>query len=183
MGLGIQVVVICEDLQHEVFIRALLYRRGFGPHDVRYESSTHGDAKKFVRDRLPEEVNALRGYHGKSRMLIVMADADNLSVHDRLQTLDKALADLNITPIGQSDPVFYFAPKWEIETWLAYLGGQTVDENPSNYRKLSRESDAYPLVDSLGKMCDSQSLRPTPPPSLERACQTYRQMVAFIQSH
>ncbi|MEW6741785.1 MAG: hypothetical protein AB1486_03415 [Planctomycetota bacterium] len=58
-------------------------------------------------------------------------------------------------------------------SWIAYLRGETVDEDSNRYEKFSkREADIYPWVERLAEMCDSQEL-PNAPPSLTAACADY----------
>jgi hypothetical protein len=69
--------------------------------------------------------------------------------------------------------VAIFVPARNIETWLAYLGGQTVNENDT-YPRLERERDCQRYVERLYEMCQQGALREPSPPSLEAACTEYR---------
>lgn len=66
-----------------------------------------------------------------------------------------------------------FIPTWNVETWLAYLSGETVDEANKSYPKLPRARDCKPLVEELFKMCQAGALRQPAPASLVDACQEY----------
>jgi hypothetical protein len=180
MAKRVSVVILCEDLQHEVFLRAVLLHQQFNIRHMRIVRREPGDAKQFVVNHFPAEVQTLRRHRREHRILIVMTDADDRSVNERLKTLTNALATANVDPIKANDPVFCFVPKWEIETWLAYLDGKTVQED-RKYPKLVRESDAQPLVKRLMKMCNDQRLRRGAPPSLAIACDLYRRMVTCFR--
>ena len=60
-----------------------------------------------------------------------------------------------------------------IETWLAYLNGATVDETTS-YPKLEKPGQCKSHVRQLSDMCGRQELRAPAPPSLTAACVEYR---------
>lgn len=84
------------------------------------------------------------------------------------------MQDAGCGPRQPDEKVAIFVPTWNIETWLAYLTGQTVTESLPNYPKLARERDCQPLVESLYQMCQRGSLRQPAPPSLEAACVEYK---------
>jgi hypothetical protein len=175
MRQGVQVVILCEDLLHEVFARAFLYRRGFNRHDLRFVKAPtgHGDAKQCVRERLPIEIEALRRFAG-GRAVICLTDADNRTLDERRKTLDDCCHAQGIQPRQHGEPVFFLIPKWEIENWLVYLRDGFCDEELNTYDKYrGRESDIYSLVEKLADMCESQRLEKSPPPSLVAACREY----------
>jgi hypothetical protein len=111
-----------------------------------------------------------------------MTDADNLSVNKRKKTVIDSCVRAKVKKPIATDPVFFFIPKWEIETWQIYLAGDSTDENEKNNKKLDQESEAYPLAEKLAKMCAANALTPTPPSSLEVACAEYGRLKEFIES-
>ena len=62
-----------------------------------------------------------------------MIDGDFAGVDARLKALDKECNQTSVAPRDNADRVAVFVPTWNIETWLAYLNGETVDENKKNY--------------------------------------------------
>lgn len=179
MGRGVRLVIVCEDLLHEVFVRAFLYRRGFTSHDLQFEKAPagQGDAKQCVRERLPVEVAAMRKFGSSTRGVLCLTDADNLSPAQRMQSLDTCCQSQNVPPRSANEPVFYFVPKWEIENWLEYLRSGMCDEGKNIYDKYrNRESDIYPLVERLADMCAAGKLTGTPPVSLVAACAEYSRL-------
>ncbi|UCE60141.1 MAG: hypothetical protein JSU63_00025 [Phycisphaerales bacterium] len=182
MARKVRLVVVCEDLMHEVFARAFLYRRGMKRHQLTFKSAPQGDAKQYVCTEVCCELTELRRSSGTNRGILYLIDADNLTVDRRRQTVISACRKAQVPPPQDHEPVFGFIPKWEVENWLAYLRGETVDESSNRYPKYSRcESEAYPLVEDLGERCERQSL-PDAPPSLQTACQDYPRFLEWIRS-
>ena len=175
MARKVQLVIVCEDLLQETFVRAFLKQLGFHRRKLTFRKAGpgEGDAKQYVVGETSRQLQALRRFSGRGRGLIFAVDADNLSVAQRRTTLDQACRDAGVQPPGSDEAVFAVIPKWEIENWLAYLRGETVDEQRNDYDKYrGRESDVHPLAKRLSEMCDRQEL-PDAPPSLVTACQEY----------
>ena len=80
---------------------------------------------------------ACRARHANT-LLIVVTDADDLTVNDREQTLRDALAQHGYPVIKNAEPVVILIPKWQVETWVKCLLGQTVLES-------DKESDKPPV--------------------------------------
>jgi hypothetical protein len=77
---------------------------------------------------------------------------------------------------GNEEKIAHFIPARNIETWLAYLSGQDVDET-TVYPRLKKVSDCQHQVLQLKRMCDAGSLRQPAPPSLACACEEFRRRV------
>ncbi len=172
MSWSVSVVLLCEDTQHEVFVRAFLVKLGLKKRRLFPVSRESGDAKQFIRKRLPVELRALRQYAGQGRILIVMTDADNLSTAQRLQTLRTACEQSD----EKIEGAYCFVPRWEIETWLEYLQDHPVNENHRGYPKLQFESSAIPLAEKLALRCQTNQPDPSAPPSLQEACRPFARM-------
>ena len=172
----VQYVLVCEDQQHEVFARRFLKRSGFvtNNHQLRIESSSRGigAADAFVRDTYVRELAAGRSVH-VDRTLIVIVDGDGYGVQERLRQLSEACKQLGVEARSTADKVAIFVPTWNIETWIAYLGGESVDERVKNYPKLARASDCQRCVNELAEMCRRRELREPAPASLLAACREY----------
>ncbi|MDE2953811.1 MAG: hypothetical protein OXR71_04750 [Gemmatimonadota bacterium] len=130
-----------------------------------------GAGDQFVQDNYPAYLDAVRKRNG---ILVVMIDGDNDSIEDRMKQLDNACTQKGISPRESGDEVkiAIFVPKRNIETWLAYLDGEPVNET-DEYPKLGRERDCEKHVKVLKEMCARGRLRTPAPPSLEDACQKY----------
>ena len=178
MSRSVRLVLLCEDAQHEAFVCRFFKKVGWNTRDLRVEkaSSGRGSAEQYVRERFPTELQALRSKGGERAYLIVMLDGDDRGVTDRGASLASACRKRGIYPPSETDHVLVSIPTWNIETWLSYLGGETVDEHKSDYPRLARPSECAPMVESLVEMCRRRILRRPFPPSLEDTCTRYRRL-------
>ena len=169
-----QVIVLCEDKQHSVFVYRFLKRRT--NHRIRVVSApaSEGSAEQFVREQYPRELKALRA-STVNAALVVMIDADKTDPTKRLRQLDASCRESGIPPRKTHDRVVLTVPRRNIETWLAYLAGATVNETDS-YPRLNRPSDCKPHVRALADMCTTGELRVPAPPSLVAACDEFRNL-------
>lgn len=175
-----QLVLLCEDDQHEAFARRFLKKAGWHGRQLRVEKSPRGrgSAAQFIRERFPIELSAYRAYrHRVARGLIVLVDGDRQGVQGRYAELTKSCEGKGIQPPAPDEQVAIIVPTWNVETWLAYLDGATVDETKHDYARLRRPRDCQRHVDQLFRMCQQNALRQPAPPSLEAACNEYRQRV------
>ena len=174
MSRKVQVVILCEDTQHESFLLRFLERMGWPRRGMRVEKAPPGEgsAEQFIRKRFPLELEAHRSRPVR-QALVVMWDGDNQGLAARLRTLDQACTDHQINPRAANERVAVFVPTWNLESWLAYLDGETIDEGRSNYPRLSRPRECRQQVEVLAEMCDRNKLRNPAPDSLERACLEY----------
>lgn len=164
-------VVLCEDRQHEVFMRAFLVSRGISARRIRVEIALEGrgSGEQQVRRKYPEEVKSYRSKCNHLNIaLAVMIDADMKRVVDRLNELDAFLAKNELDRRQSNERIGVFIPKRNIETWIHYLMGKIVDED-TPYTKLKKQSECKPLVNELAQKC-SQPLEQKTPPSLQAAC-------------
>lgn len=88
---------------------------------------------KWVRQEYPDELRAIRGR--RNAYLIVVTDADADSTVARRAQLDAECRKEEVRLRDDRDPVLVIVPRRNIETWLAYLGGTTVDED-TTYREV-----------------------------------------------
>ena len=172
---NVQVVLLCEDRQQEVFARRFLKKTGWNTRELRVEKAPHGRGagEQYVRDRFPTELADFRRRAVRSKALIVLVDGDKMGMQGRQDGLDRA-CELRGIPVKRNDDrVFVLIPTRSIETWFAYLDGETVDEKDGVYPRLSKPSDCQRHVDTLVGMCQRQQLRDPAPPSLIVACKEY----------
>ena len=176
MSRNVRIVLLCEDAQHVTFAKKLLQALGWRLRDFRIERSPsgRGSAEQFVRERFPIELRGLRSKRGEKAYLVVMIDGDDKGVAGRRASLNAACAARQIPPPSDDDQVLVGVPTWNIETWLAYLDGEVVDESKRDYPRLDRPRDCGPHVQALAGMCGRNTLRPPSPPSLEDTCIQYR---------
>lgn len=167
---GVNVILLCEDMQTDVFVRRFLKRRNFRGRDVRTLPlpDGSGSGEQWVREQYPRQLRAIRQRQGAC--LIVVTDADVHSTEFRRAQLDAECDEKGIPRRNEGDRVLVIVPRRNIETWLAYLAGGEVDEE-TRYPRLDRERDCVRHAEELFRMCQKkQRLREPAPPSLREAC-------------
>lgn len=181
MSRSVNIVLLCEDSQQEAFLRRFLDSMGWDRRRFRIRKAPggRGSGEQFVRTEFPRELAAYRQNRNRvAEALVVMIDGDNSGVQGRITQLSQACQDNQVAAPQQGERVAVFVPTWNIETWIAYLGGETVNEQESDYRRLQRERDCKPHVDTLVQMCRENRLRDPAPDSLVAACYQYRNRLA-----
>ncbi|MDM8550553.1 hypothetical protein QUF72_10760 [Desulfobacterales bacterium HSG2] len=185
----VQVVILCEDVQHRAFAKGLFESRGF--RNIRFlpVPKGRGAATQYVFKLYPDRVKAYRILANRNRSshaLAVFIDADNRTVENRLRELDEKLQDSKLEKRQSDDKIGIFIPKMHIETWLMYLmekvvDGKTVNEETSYkdvYKKLYRVRDCVPYAKKLASdICPSNSLPEDAPPSLHRVCDELKKIL------
>lgn len=170
-----QLVLVCEDRQHEAFIRRFLESSGSSTRRLRVEMNPkgRGSGEQWVRKTYATEVKRLRAKpHLFAQGLIVAIDQDRPE-NDREAQLQEELRINNLSERMGGESIAHVIPARNIETWLAYLAGSDVNETIA-YPKLTKESDCAAMVIELKRMCDARELRQPAPSSLERTCTDYR---------
>jgi hypothetical protein len=168
----IRAVILCEDKQQEVFARTLLTTCGIRILRVQINPDPRkGSGEQYVRRNYPKEVKAFRTNYSAQpdTRLIVLIDADVRTVEGRLQQLEEALRENGLTIRQPQERIGVFVPKRNIETWIYFLQGQSVDEE-TTYPKFRRnESVCKPYVKTLAQNYH-QPLPDHAPASLKTAC-------------
>lgn len=175
MSRNVQVVLLCEDRQHEAFARRFLKKAGndFRVQRVEMNPKGCGSGEQFVRERFSKELDYYRSrQHRVEQALIVLIDADGKGVAARIQQVEDASAERGQQPRRSDERVAIFVAARNIETWIAYLDGQTVDES-TTYPRLQYQRDCQRHVDYLYEMCQQGGLRQPAPQSLAAACVEY----------
>ena len=179
MSQSIQWILLCEDTQHETFVRRFLKRAGWSTNRLRVVKAPRGrgSAEQYVREQFPNELKALRARQGQvGQFLVVVQDGDCVGVDGRIKELEQVCRDKKIDPRGAGDRGAILCPTWNIEAWFAYLDNPRVevDERKSDYPRLNRERDCQRHVEELHQMCQSGQLTEPAPASLKAACEEYR---------
>jgi hypothetical protein len=174
----VTVVILCEDLQQLVFARRFLIKIGgerVVPRVVALPSGK-GSGEQYVRERYLQEVKAYRSKSSHLNIcLVVLLDADLTTIADRFQQLETALEEASEEKRQDGEKIAIFIPKRNIETWIHYLQGESVDEETA-YPKLAREGDCKSAVEILVDRC-KMGLEETAPPSLKMACQELQRIL------
>jgi hypothetical protein len=174
-----QIVVLCEDRLHEVFVTRFLGYCGYRMLDIlvlQYPRTWRGAGEGFVRREYPQELRTYRKRSAKATTaLIAVIDADTGSVADRHADFRRACQDASVEPRKEGELVVHAIPRRAINTWLAYLDRVQVDEavdykKKEQYRFDKREAEASRLIKRLHEMCKAGDLPTEAPPSLRHAC-------------
>jgi DNA polymerase III psi subunit len=138
------VIILGEDKRHQQLIFRYLRRLGLETHQMRFRGSPSGDGsgEQLVRDQFPIEVAEYRRRQANNETkLIVVTDADRLSVQERLSTLDRILQESRADSIRpETEQIARLTPKRNIETWILCLNsilvidGDPLDED-TDYKK------------------------------------------------
>jgi hypothetical protein len=169
---AVHTIILCEDLQLECFVRRFLIKQGWSSRQIRTIAiPPSGAGINWLQEKLPNELRAYRSRNARAQTcLVVGCDADQHTVESRIQTLRNACVAAQVPFRTDVERIALAIPKRNIETWLAYLRGTSVDELQA-YPKYKYESECRDQVARLDGMCRSQNLEPKPPPpSLVSAC-------------
>lgn len=172
----VRIVLLCEDSQHEAFLRRFLKGMGWNTREMRVEKSPSatGSAEQWVRERFSKELEAYRQRQYKAASgLIAMIDADTKEVEDRINEFATACNYEQMAFRADDEAVAIVVPKRNIETWIHFLGEDQVDEQKT-YAKFDRERNCKLAVDNLVQLCKSTGLEQNAPPALITACEEYK---------
>lgn len=184
MSRKVQVVLLCEDSQHEAFARRFLEKERWSIRQIRVVKAPRGSGsgEQFIRNHFPDEIKAYRSRkHHVACALLVLVDGDKIGVKGRMGELDDACRERGISSRYTDEDVLVFVPTWRIETWLAYLEGQAADETKRDYPRLPRERDCREHVNVLVNMCQKNELRQPAPCSLIAACEEHNRWANRLQ--
>jgi hypothetical protein len=173
MGRTAAYVVVAEDRAGMRFVEQYLRSIGVDSRAIRsrYSPPGRGSGKQWVTTTYPAEV---RGFREKKnhvwKVLLVVTDADELSVAERVGQLARSLADAGSAPRADEERIALVIPKWEIETWAEHLlTGAPVTEDAKMGWPVARSGrDSHAAG---GKLLGHRGApKPSPgccPPSLE----------------
>lgn len=127
-----RIIVLAEDQEHQNLVRRYLLRCGheYRSFDFIALPGNRGCGSQYVREHFPTQVAKCRETLGRraSCLLVVVTDADNLMTVEREQSLHEELAQTGHSQIQLGEPIVILIPKWQVETWIKCLLGQTVLE-------------------------------------------------------
>ncbi len=179
----VQIVILCEDRQQEVFARHFLKKRGFFG-QVRAKICPPGSqsGEQYVRIQYPKEVRAYRQNRNRVSIgLVVLIDADTGELYERFNQLERSLSEDSLLNRQPDEAIAIFIPKRNIETWIHYLQGETVDEETGYGKFEKNESTCKPYVENLAEQCYSQNLPEDAPESLQAACREFQRLLPLLR--
>ena len=178
----VQLVILCEDRQQEVFARHFLEKRGFtGLFRTQICPKGSQSGEQYVRTHYLVEVKAYR--QNKNRVsigLVVLIDADTGTPQERLNQLANILSEDSQQARQAIESIAIFTPKRNIETWIHYLQGESVNEEDTYSKSQNNEASCKPYVEKLVDQCRSQSLPNTTPESPQAACGELQRLLSLI---
>jgi len=179
----VQIVILCEDRQQEVFARSFLKKRGFrGLFTANICPAGSQSGEQYVRTHYPEEVKAYRQNRNRVAIgLVVLIDADTGTLEARLNELASVLDKDEQEKRDSNEAIAIFVPKHNIETWIHYLQGETVNEEDAYAKFEKKEAACKTAVEDLADRCYSQSLPEDAPQSLQAACGELQRLLPLLQ--
>ena len=132
-----EVTILCEDIDQERFIRQYLICRGLDDRKIKDFGNPKGrDIKNnnaLILKHYPELIKSHRTRKHRNLAVVVMIDADEDSVSDKMRSLhkklDEAAGNLNKDTRLPNEKVAIFVPARNIETWFYYImEGQECNE-------------------------------------------------------
>jgi len=178
----VKIVILCEDIQQQVFAHFFLKKRGFRGL-FRFEVCPKGSqsGEQYVRTRYPVEVEAYRQKRKERIGLVVLIDADRGTLQERLNQLTSVLGENDQKKREPNEATAIFVPKRNIETWIHYLQGETVNEEDAYAKFEKNEAACKTAVEDLADRCYSQSLPEDAPRSLQAACGELQRLLPLLQ--
>ncbi len=167
----VKIVLLCEDSQHEAFVRRFLKGMGWNTREMRVEKSPSkgGSAEQWVRENFPKELKIYRQRRQKAASALIAVIEE---VRERIDEFEAA-CNLQRVPFRvDGEEVALVVPKRNIETWIYFLDGNKVNEQEA-YPKLGRERRCKSAVKNLVRFCRSTGLVQDAPHALTAACDEY----------
>jgi len=179
-----EVTILCEDIDQERFIRQYLICRGLDDRKIKDFNNPKGRVIENNNASIVKYYPALMKSYRKTRKyrniaVVVMIDADEDSLDDRMRSLNIALdetaGNLNRDPRLRDEKVAIFVPARNIETWFYYImAGQECNEITDYKDKKMSAKERIELAERAAKklateIC-SQGVDRITLPSLRYAC-------------
>ena len=145
--------ILCEDKLTHCFIRRFLISQGISGRKINaLPLPAAGCGEQYVRSQYPKQLQFLRSNNFISNVLIVAIDADVKTCLERQNQLDEACINAGVQQLAVNDKVLLFIPKRNIETWVKYFDGESVDEEHDYAHFLNgHESDCHNAADKMAE--------------------------------
>lgn len=144
-------------------------------------SGGHGSGEQLVRKQYVSEVRAHLIRQAR-KWLIVVIDADAMTVENRLRQLSQELQQSEDTRVRnckvEAEQIARLIPKWSIETWILFLNSEQVTETTA-YKRTNRNWDEMikPASAELSRLVHRQQiLDASCIPSLRRGVEELRRL-------
>ena len=125
--------VLCEDAQTRTFVLQFLKIQGITVRRIRVNMSPAGQScgSEFIRQQYPTEMNLLARKNYLRLTLIVVSDADMMSVEERIRFIESKSDNTDFD--REKEPIIFWIPKRQIENWIHFFRNGNTDEN-TDYR-------------------------------------------------
>jgi hypothetical protein len=175
MSSGVDVVILAEDERHRMLLHRHLRKRGYTHHKIRicpWWPRFETPCLSFVKAEYPNQVQALRDKsHRVTAALLVVADADDKALAERLSEMDDLLDAAGKLRRQPDENIAVVVAKRNIETWMFFLEGNKVDEE-TDYKSRCRSLDNGATTLAFANLSwPRQPMSEDCPPSLQHACE------------
>lgn len=181
-----EVTILCEDIDQERFIRQYLICRGLDDRKIKDFGNPKGrDIKNnnaLILKHYPELIKSHRTRKHRNLAVVVMIDADEDRVSDKMRSLhkklDEAEGNLNKDTRLRDEKVAIFVPARNIETWFYYINNnmegqecnEITDYKDDNMSAEERIKLAKSAANKLAREICPQGVDRITLPSLRYAC-------------
>ena len=181
-----EVTILCEDIDQERFIRQYLICRGLDDRKIKDFGNPKGrDIKNnnaLILKHYPELIKSYRRRKYRNIAVVVMIDADEDSLSDKMRSLhrqlDEAAGNLNNDTRLRDEKVAIFVPARNIETWFYYINNnmegqecnEITDYKDDNMSAEERIKLAKSAANKLAREICPQGVDRITLPSLRYAC-------------
>jgi hypothetical protein len=164
--------VLGEDDQHLRFARHALLGLAFHTREIRclFLPAGRGAGDQYVRAHYAAEVREHRRKASSQQVaLFVLTDADTQPVEHRFAQLAGVLQEAELAARKDREAIIIWVPKRNIETWVTYLAGQTVNEG-DDFKRAGASLDVRASAERFALLIqDATQRRDDTPPSMARA--------------
>ena len=176
-----QYKVLCEDKLTHCFIRRFLISQGItGRKIIPLPLPAEGCGEQFVRNQYPKQLNSLRSKNFVSTVLVVAIDADADTCEGRQKQLELGCNAVGVIQRTKNDKLLFLIPKRNIETWIKYFDGETVNEVQDYAHFLNNhESDCYNAADKMAEEFSKDDFS-SELSSLQFAYKGYKKLITLI---
>ncbi len=181
---GYRITVLCEDKPQYDFIKA--YAKLLGATKINRLPAAYNNAT--VLNHYPTAVKDYRRFASENIILLVMIDADEKTIQERLKEFDEKLdsekARLNQPTRLDNEKILLFVPIRNIESWFYYIETQAehietkTDSSGKliSYKNQSINQDISKLVNRLKDDICLNGLPDNTPSSLHHACNELKRL-------
>lgn len=185
---GYRITVLCEDINQFDFICAYAKLCGANKRNINRLTQAHNNAT--VLTHYPQAVTSHRPIATyQNVILIVMIDADEKTVPERLREFDKKLDvdkhALNQKTRDDNEKILLLVPSRNIESWFRYIDkdDQNVEITKGSDGKIISYKDDYPndakitaFAEKLKNVICINGLPENSPSSLHHACEELKRL-------